>query len=235
MSSILITHFKENFGGHILKKTAKKLLFYVGGLFLLAIGVNISKAAQLGISPVSAIPYAMELIWSINLGNATLIFNILLIAVQIALLRKNYNLVQLLQIVCTYLFGIFITYTSREHLLLWLPLPSSYIIKLIYLFVSIIIIGIGVSFYLIPNLVPLPAEGLVNAIVKKSKDKYKFANVKVAVDSSMVFVSAVLSIVFLGGLKSVREGTVLAALLIGKVVGVIFKRYKKGFIQWIEK
>ena len=42
---------------------------------------------------------------------------------------------------------------------------------------------------------PLPAEGLVNAIVKNSNDKLKFSNVKVAVDSSMVFVSAVLSII----------------------------------------
>lgn len=218
-----------------MKKTAKKLLFYVGGLFLLAIGVNISKSAQLGISPVSAIPYAIELIWSIDLGRATLIFNILLIAAQIALLRKDYKPVQLLQIVCTYLFGFFITYTSRNYLLAWLPLPSSYIIKLLYLFVSIIIIGIGVSFYLLPNLVPLPAEGFMNAIVKKSNNKYKFANVKVAVDSSMVLVSAVLSIIFLGGLKSVREGTVLAALLIGKVVGFIFNRYKQGIVEWIEK
>ncbi len=218
-----------------MKKTAKKLLFYVGGLFLLAIGVNISKSAQLGISPVSAIPYAIELIWSIDLGRATLIFNILLIAAQIALLRKDYKPVQLLQIVCTYLFGFFITYTSRNYLLAWIPLPSSYIIKLLYLFVSIIIIGIGVSFYLLPNLVPLPAEGFMNAIVKKSNNKYKFANIKVAVDSSMVLVSAVLSIIFLGGLKSVREGTVLAALLIGKVVGFIFKRYKQGIVEWIEK
>lgn len=221
--------------GLILKKTAKKLLFYVGGLFLLAIGVNISKAAQLGISPVSAIPYAMELIWSIELGTATLIFNILLIGAQIALLRKDYKPVQLLQIVCTYIFGIFITYTGRNYLLAWLPLPSSYIIKLLYLFVSIMIIGIGVSFYLIPNLVPLPAEGFMTAIVKKSNDKFKFANVKVAVDSSMVLVSAVLSIIFLGGLKSVREGTVLAALLIGKVVGIIFKKYKQGIAEWIGK
>lgn len=227
--------FLETFGGHILKKTTKKLLFYVAGLFLLAIGVNISKVAQLGISPVSAIPYAMELIWSIKLGNATLIFNILLISAQVALLRKNYNPVQLLQIVCTYLFGIFINYTSRDYLLAWLPLPSSYIIKLLYLFVSILIIGIGVSFYLIPNLVPLPAEGLVNSIVKKSNDKLKFANTKVAVDSCMVFASAILSVIFLGGLKSVREGTVLAALLIGKVVGIIFKRYKQVIIEWIEK
>lgn len=143
-------------------------------------------------------------------------------------------MIQILQIVCTYLFGIFITYTSRDNLLFWLPVPSFYITKLIYLFISIIVIGIGVSFYLIPNFVPLPAEGLMNSIVELSKGKLTFADVKVFVDSGMVVVSAILSLVFLGGLKSVREGTVLAALLIGKVVGFIFKRYKQGIVEWIE-
>ncbi len=216
-----------------MKKTTKKLILYLSGLLILATGVNISKAAQLGISPVSAIPYAIELIWDIDLGNATLFFNVLLIALQIILLRKNYKPVQLLQIVCTYLFGIFITYTGTDYLLFWLPVPSFYITKLIYLFISIMVIGIGVSFYLLPDFVPLPAEGLMNTIVELSKGKLKFANVKVAVDSCMVAVSAILSLVFLGGFKSVREGTVLAALLIGKVVGFIFKRYKQGIVEWI--
>lgn len=218
-----------------MKRIIKKLLLYIGGLFTLAIGINISKAAQLGISPVSAIPYAYELIWGIELGKSTLFVYAILIVLQIFLLRENYKLLQLLQIICTYILGFFITYSSADYLLSWLPIPSFYFIKLIYLFISIIIIGIGVSFYLIPNFIPLPAEGFMNAIVELSNGKFKFANVKVAVDSGLVIVSAILSITFLGRLESVREGTVLAALLVGKVVGYIFKHYKQGIIEWIEK
>ena len=151
------------------------------------------------------------------------------------LLRKNFKPVQLLQIVCTYLFGFFITYTSSNYLLSWLPTPSSYLIKLTYLFISILTIGIGVSFYLIPNYIPLPPEGIVNAIVELSKGKLKFANVKIAIDVSFVLVSTLLSIVFLGRLKTVREGTVLAALLVGKVTGFMSKTYKDRIIKWIEK
>lgn len=216
-------------------KITKRLLFYIGGLFILAIGINISKVAQLGISPVSAIPYAAELIWGIELGKATLIAYVALIALQIVLLRKNYKIIQLLQIVCTYILSFFITYTSTQYLLMWLPTPSNYIVKLIYLFVSIIVIGVGVAFYLVSDFIPLPAEGLMNAIVKISGDKLKFENVKIAVDSSLVIVSAVLSLVFLKDLKSVREGTVLAAILVGKVVGFIFKNYKHKIIAWFEK
>lgn len=218
-----------------MKKTLKRLFIYITGFVILAAGVNISKTAQLGISPVSAIPYAMELIWGISLGMATFLFNIMVIGLQIILLRKNYKPIQLLQLVCTYLFGLFITYTSREYLLFWLPLPSFYLMKILYLLISIIVIGIGASLYLIPNFVPLPAEGLAKALVELSKDKIKFSNAKVGVDSFMVLISALLSLVFLGGLKSVREGTILAALLIGKVVGFVFKHYKNAILAWIEK
>ncbi|HOT22254.1 MAG TPA: hypothetical protein PLD67_06750, partial [Sedimentibacter sp.] len=62
-----------------MKKSVKKIFLYVSGLLILAMGVNVSKAAQLGISPVSAIPYALELIWNIELGKAVFIFNIFLI------------------------------------------------------------------------------------------------------------------------------------------------------------
>ena len=216
-------------------KIMKRLLFYIGGLFILAIGINISKIAQLGISPVSAIPYAAELIWGIELGKATLIAYVALIALQIILLRKDYKIIQLLQIVCTYILSFFITYTGTQYLLMWLPTPSNYVIKLIYLLVSILVIGVGVAFYLVSDFIPLPAEGLMNAIVQISGGKLKFENVKIAVDSSLVIVSAILSLVFLKDLKSVREGTVLAAILVGKVVGFIFKNYKHKIIAWFEK
>lgn len=218
-----------------MKKTAKKVLFYICGLFILAAGINISKTAQLGISPVSAIPYAVELIWGIELGKSMTYVYLVLIVIQMILLRKEYKPIQLLQFVFTYVFGFFVTLTSRNYLLAWLPVPSLYIVKLIYLLISIVIIGIGVSFYLIPGIMPLPSEGLVNAIVETGKGKYKFADIKVFVDSCLVAVSALLSLIFLGGLKSVREGTILAALLIGKVVGFIFKSYKENIVEWFEK
>ena len=49
-----------------MRRMAKRVLIYILGLLILAIGINISKAAQLGISPVSAVPYAIE-----HMGNRT--------------------------------------------------------------------------------------------------------------------------------------------------------------------
>ncbi len=216
-------------------KTIKKVFIYVLGFFILAIGINISKRAGLGISPVSSIPYACELVWGIELGKATYLVYMGLMALQIILLRKNYKVRSLLQIIATFILGTFITYTSTKYLLFWLPVPSNYFIQLVYLFISIVVIGVGVSLFLIPNIMPLPAEGLAQAIVEVSKGKVKFGNAKIMVDSGMVSISAILSIIFLGGLQTVREGTILAAILVGKVVGFILKHYKQSVTDWFEK
>lgn len=216
-------------------KFIKRLTIYIGGLLLLAIGINISKAAGLGISPVSAVPYALEVIWGLELGLATIFFQVALVFLQVLLLQKKFKPVQFLQIPCVYLLSFFITYTSSHYLLSWLPEPPSYGIRLLYLLISIIIIGIGVSLYLLPNFVPLPAEGLMKAIVTVSHDRFKFSHVKVAVDSSLVLISAILSFVFLGSLITVREGTVLAAILVGEVVGFVYKHYRKQLSAWLEE
>lgn len=221
--------------GAVLMKIAKKIFIYLLGFFIIGIGVNISKTSSLGISPVSSVPYALELIWGIELGNATVLMNSCMIILQIILLRRNYKIRNLFQFLPTILNGIIITYTSRNYLLFWLPLPTTYAVQLIYLFVSIVFIGIGISFFLIPNIMPLPPAGFMQAVVIFSKDKLKFGNVKVFVDSSLVAISGILSLVYLGQLKTVREGTILAALLIGKVVGFVIKNYSQRILEWFDK
>lgn len=218
-----------------MRKIGKRLLFYIGGIFLLAIGINISKAAGLGISPVSALPYAVELIWGLELGKATILIQIFFILLQILLLRKNYKAIQILQIACLYLLSFFIKYTSTDYLLMALPQPNIYLFKLIYLFISIVIIGMGVSFYLIADFLPIPVEGFMKAIVEFSHSRFKFHNVKIIVDSGLVLFSAILSLIFLNDIKTVREGTVLSAILVGKVVGYIFKHYGKRITDWFER
>lgn len=217
-----------------MEKTIKKLFCYVGGMFLIAIGINISKAAGLGISPVSAIPYAVELIWGIELGISTAIVYMFLIGAQVILLRKKYKPVQLLQFLATYALSFFITWTGRGRLLFWLPDPANYAVSLVYLLISIILIGIGVSFYLMPQWIPLPAEGLAKAMETVSGGKMPFHTCKSIVDTALVCISAILSLTFLHAFLSVREGTILAAIFVGKVVGLMNKKYKSGIQHWID-
>ena len=76
------------------------------------------------------------------------------------------------------------------------------------------------------DVVTLAGEGMVLAICKVFP--VKFANAKVGMDLTLVTTAAVLSLLFLGTLVGVREGTVAAAVS----VGLIAKRIGKVLERW---
>lgn len=206
--------------------TVPKLCSYVGGILLIALGINLSKTAGLGISPVASIPYAVELIWGIELGTATAMIYVLLILLQLILLRKL-SVAVALQFVTTFVISLFTTITSREHLLCWLPQPESYVMSLVMLVISNLFIGVGVYFYIKPSYIPLPAEGLAKTVVEVTGGKIEFFNAKVAVDCGLVLTAVILGLIVLGKVAGVREGTVITALLVGKIVGLCRKLEKR--------
>ncbi|MDO5562682.1 MAG: DUF6198 family protein [Synergistaceae bacterium] len=212
----------------------KKGVCYFAGLLLIAFGINISKTGGLGISPVSATPFAIETIWGVELGRATMGVYVVLVLIQIALLRKKFKPLQFLQLAITFAFGLFITFTSRKYCLLsWLPDPANYAVALSYTLISSVIIGVGVSFYLLPKWIPLPAEGLAVALTQMSGRKMAIHDAKNFVDISLVLFAAALSLVMQGKLVAVREGTVIVAILVGRVVGIGNKLYKEKLLNWV--
>lgn len=212
----------------------KKLACYGAGLLLIAFGINISKAGGLGISPASATPYALETIWGIELGRATRIVNVFLILLQIALLRRRYKPVQLIQFLTIFVLSVFITYTSRNYpLLSWLGDPPNYFMALTYTVFSAVIIGVGVSLYLIPKWIPMPPEGLAVTLTQLGRGAMPIHNAKNIVDLSLVTVAVILSLVMQGKLVAVREGTIIVALLVGRVVGIGNGIYKDRITNWI--
>ena len=59
-----------------LKNMKIRLPMYLVGLFIMTIGIAISVKSNLGVSPVSSIPYTMTCIWGIEMGKATILFHI---------------------------------------------------------------------------------------------------------------------------------------------------------------
>ena len=165
----------------------KRYLIFLVGLFISSLGVSLVTKANLGTSPISSIPYVLSLNFSLTLGNFTIIFSLFLIALQLLILRNDFKLEHLLQIPISILFGYFIDWTM---LLLSFVHPDSYLFKVIALLIGCIILGFGVY-----------CEVL--------------GSTKVAFDVTMTVMAALLSFVFAKELNGVREGTIIAALLVG--------------------
>ena len=197
----------------------KRYLIFLVGLFVNSLGVSLITKANLGTSPISSIPYVLSLNFSFTLGNFTIFFSIFLIVLQLIILRKNFKLEHILQIPVSIIFGYFIDLTMI--LFSWVN-PEAYIMKIVYLLIGCLILGVGVYMEVLADVVMLPGESFVRAIVLTWKTN--FGTTKICFDVSMAVIAAVLSFVFAGRLDGVREGTVIAALLVGFIARLIGKK-----------
>ncbi|MGI6026584.1 MAG: YczE/YyaS/YitT family protein [Candidatus Scatomorpha sp.] len=204
------------------KQFAARLALLLAGLAVMAFGVALSIKAELGTSPISSLPFVTAEISGLSVGTTTIIVNSLFVLIQIVLLRRNYEWLQLLQIGIAVVFGMMI---DLFGLLLEPIATGNYAAQWVLCAGGIIFVALGVSIEVAANLVPTAGEGLVLAICQVTP--FKFGNMKVALDVTLVVLSVAAGFIFLGQLEGVREGTVAAALLVGQV-SKFFSRYLGG-------
>lgn len=187
-----------------------RFITFIIGLFIMAFGVALSVKANLGVSPISCIPYIYSLKYPLTMGEITILFNVLLIFLQMLVLRRKYQLFQLIQFPIVFLFGFFTDFTL--HLVSNLT-ASNYLWQVILCLLSCIILAFGVFLEVKASVTYLPGEGLAMAITKTFNKE--FGKAKIGVDCSFVAVGTISSFILLHHLAGVREGTILAALLVG--------------------
>lgn len=198
---------------------AIRFLVYIVGLFIMTLGISLSVKSNLGVSPVSSIPYTITCITGLEMGKATILFHIVLVVMQILILRKAFQMKNLLQVVVGVIFGYFTTFSN--YLFSFLPTPEHMTVLLLLMLGSTVLIAVGIFFYLPADIVPLAGEGAMKAV--SDTMHIAFNKVKVGFDISMVVISLISCLVALGTLGSVGVGTIIAAVLVGSVLGVITK------------
>ncbi|MBR3785072.1 MAG: YitT family protein [Firmicutes bacterium] len=195
------------------KQLWKNYLLLAVGLSILALGVAFSIKGALGTSPISSLPYVLSLmIPSLTVGNLTIMMHIVMILLQILLLRKDFEWMQLMQLPVAFFFGYLTDFW------VWVTngiAVSSYFGQWTACGIGILLVGIGVSFEVKAGVVVLAGEGLILALCKVLD--VEFPKMKIINDVTLVSIAAVLSLIFLKGLYGVREGTIAAAVLVGAV------------------
>lgn len=192
---------------------------YFIGLFIMTIGIALSVRSDLGVSPVSSVPYTMTVVWGVEMGLATFLFHIVLVLIQILLLRRKFKIKNLFQIAVGVVFGLFTTLCN--NLVMLIPIPDSLPFRIAMLAVSIIVVAVGLFLYVPADIMPLAGEGTILAVSEITG--FKFSNVKVGFDVSLSVISLVTCLIAVHGMGSVGVGTVVSAVLTGLVLGVITK------------
>lgn len=193
----------------------RRYALFIISLFISALGVAVTKRGELGVSPISSAANVMSMKFTaLSLGSWLIIWNCVLIVGQIALLRRNFKPIQLLQVPLSFLFGWF---TDIGTCIAGLLPVSGYISRLGAVLCGTMILGFGISLSVAANVIMNSGEAFVKAVSDVSGKE--FGNVKVIFDISCVTFAAVLSLILFGfKIVGLREGTVIAALLTGVCV-----------------
>ena len=182
-------------------------MVYCAGLFIMALGVSLSVLSNLGVSPMSSIPYVMsQIVPSISMGSFTTGLFCCYVAIQAVLLGSKFHPVRLLQILGSFLFGWFVDITNWLTGLI-LSQPQSYLLQL--------------------------GEGVMQVISDKFHIPLHWA--KMGFDITVTVIALALSLGFFHGLNGLREGTILAALGVGKCLGVFVKLWQPHLDRFIGK
>lgn len=80
------------------KNLVRRYIVFLFGLFISSLGVAFVTKASLDTSPISSIPYVLSLKFTPTLGVFTIYFSLFLILLQIIILGKKFNKIDLLQI-----------------------------------------------------------------------------------------------------------------------------------------
>ena len=91
------------------------------------------------------------------------------------------------------------------------------------------ILALGIWIQLKGGVAMLPGEAMNRAISKVAGKRYE--NVKIFFDILYIVISALICLLFLGRLQGVREGSIIAAVLVGSIIKVynrIFDKVRSG-------
>lgn len=206
----------------------KRVIVYCFGLLFLAFGVSFSIKSNLGVSPINSIPYVLSLVTGKGQGLITTIIFSLYVMLQILLLRKEFQIKNLLQLLFASLFGSLVTFSN--YVLKNFIVPDHYLVRLCCLVISIVFVAMGLLLYLSTDIVPQPPEGLMLAISKKTG--IRMSKIKVVFDCTVVAIAVGISLMAFGEMSGVREGTIISAILIGKVLDLFSTKWKKTVVDF---
>lgn len=207
-----------------MKQVIKNYALFLIGLFIASMGVALSAKAGLGTSPVASVPYSVSLVnHTLTFGWWLNMWSVLQIAVQIALLRKKCKPVEIIiQTVLAFVYGYLTDFSCK--LISGLQ-ANTYIMQFALMLLSCFVLGFGIWIQFKGGVAMLPGEAMNRAISEVTGKKYE--NIKIFFDVLYIIVAAAICFIFIGKLEGVREGSIIAAVLIGNIIKLYNSLYNK--------
>lgn len=195
-------------------KPAARACLLFAGVVIMSAGIVLVTKSDLGNTPISSTAYVMSLgVPVISYGSYVMIWNMLLLLGQIVILRRRFKAVSLLQVPISLVFSAGVDVFN--HVLGFL-VPQSYPESFVVLAAGIVVLALGVACTVVPNIVMNSGEAFVSAVTARTG--WNFGHTKVGFDLACVALAAIVSLLVMGRVEGVREGSLVAAATTGFVV-----------------
>lgn len=204
----------------------KRVIIYLLGIVMVSLGIILCKKSNLGISPISSIPFVLEEIVPVSFGTLTIFFHLVNIFLQLLLIHKIGDMQILLQIPVAMLFGQVIDFFQK-----YINFNNEFMInQVIALIFSVFFTALGMVCMISMDMVQNPPDGLVKVISQKT-DK-ELGKIKIIYDIACILLSIAIGLIFLGKVRGMGIATVVSALFVGKTVIWIKKIWKLRTCRW---
>lgn len=204
----------------------RRLLVYIIGLLIISSGSNLFVNAALGVAPFSSIAYALTFLLPLSFGIATLIMNLIHLALE-CLLLKQFSISHVMQ------FLMAILYSSFLQLLKPITdqiIADTFPTQIMAAALACFLMAIGMTLMIVSNFVVLPAEGLVGALAFIFRKD--FGKVKTIADISVVIIAFLLAYT-LSGKIVIGIGTLMSAFLTGSINQCFLKICKDRLLRFM--
>lgn len=180
-----------------------------------SLGVVLMLYSGSGISAISSVPFAFsEVLPGLSLGTWTYIFQGLLV-LSLMIMRRRFVPQYLFSFVVGFVFGILLDIHE-----LWIGiLPDSIVWRVIYFIASYLLISFGIALSNRCCLPIVPTDLFPRELAQITGVRYP--RIKISFDVICLAVTAGMTFIFLGHLRGLGIGTIIAAFTMGKAVGIM--------------
>lgn len=207
------------------KNIAVRIIRMFLGIVLVSLGNTFIIKAGLGQSTMSGACSAVSEITNVRVGNYFTIMNYILILVQLIILRKDFKVIQLLQIGVASVQGLVINFFQYDFYPIASLKPDSYFACWIFIILGILLMSFGVSIVILADVILMPLEGCCKAI--SDKTKVRFGTIRQAADVLFIVITVICLLIWQIPNHYIREGSLFYTLVFGKSINYTMPLLKK--------
>lgn len=203
-----------------MSKNVKRYILVILGFMIVGTACAFTLKANIGVGAWDALAKSCADIVGMEVGTAGMIFNSLCVLGQIIILRKDFKLVQLLQLPLSVLLGTVVNFVLYD--LLVFPFDS-YIGGIVMYLCANTVAAFGVAIIMLLDEVTFALEGFCMALTRLIPIKFSFMR-QMADVLSMI---AIIVLTFAFDIPwSIGLGTIIGMLTFGPTLGIFMKLFK---------